>query len=314
MRNTPVTSLHKVPSSPSAARGGSGARRPGKAVSSGVISATSTERAVAAAAETASAMPGSYIPGLFSATSFRPWLGVFETIRVVHGVPLFLNEHWKSIRHSADTLGLEVMRDFRQVAPHLPQLTGRWRWIVTPGESVHFFVEDNTRVPAAFTLGLADQQVCSKNWDSRHKTLSYLTHYQARTHVRADEAVLTNEDGNLATCSMGNLFWVHNGELCTPPGEAGCRRGVVRDFVMRRARVKEVLMKPAVLDEATEIFVTNSWCGVRPVWRWRSKTLPLGEKCRAVRQAYRDELHHQLQSVMHLMQNDNEFDPDAEIR
>jgi branched-subunit amino acid aminotransferase/4-amino-4-deoxychorismate lyase len=229
---------------------------------------------------------------------------VFETIRVEHGVPLFLNEHWSSIRYSADILGLEVLRDFRSLAADLPEQSGRWRWIVTPGESVEFFTEDTARVPTAYSLALADQQVCSKNWDSRHKTLSYLTHYQARASVRADEAVLVNEKGMLATCAMGNLFWVLNGDLCTPPTDAGCRRGVVRDFVMRHARVKEVYMTPDVLDEASEIFVTNSWVGVRPVWRWREKTLPLGDKCRAVRQYYRAELHNQLRHIKSLAESD----------
>ncbi|MEZ0298413.1 MAG: aminotransferase class IV [Candidatus Methylacidiphilales bacterium] len=301
MRNT---TPHK--SSPAtAAREGS--KRSGRAVSLSSPAMVATgEKSARAVSATATVPATPVLTALTFGSSFRPWLGVFETIRVEQGVPLFVNEHWKSIRYSADVLGLEVMRDFRAAAERLPELSGRWRWIVTPGESVQFFTEDQGRVPTAYSLALAEQQVCSKNWDARHKTLSYLTHYQARATVRADEAVLLNEHGVLATCAMGNLFWVVNDQLCTPPTDAGCRRGVVRDFVMRHARVKEVCATPDVLDEASEIFVTNSWIGVRPVWRWREKTLPLGEKCRALRQAYRNELYNQLQRVKPLM--DGEID------
>ncbi len=56
---------------------------------------------------------------------------------------------------------------------------------------------------------MAPQRLGSKNWDARHKTLSYLTHWQARREVEgvADEALLLNERGEVATGAMTNVFW-----------------------------------------------------------------------------------------------------------
>ena len=57
---------------------------------------------------------------IIRAGSFRPWLGVFETICVRRGRPLFLEEHWQSLRRACRALGLKRPYDFRAQARELP--------------------------------------------------------------------------------------------------------------------------------------------------------------------------------------------------
>ena len=44
----------------------------------------------------------------------------------------------------------------------------------------------------------------------------------------ADEALLTNTDGEVVEAAAGNLFWIQAGAVCTPPLAGGILAGVTR--------------------------------------------------------------------------------------
>lgn len=210
---------------------------------------------------------------------FAPWLGVFETLRVENGRVQFADEHWQSLKRAAKVLGLKVSGDLRKTSRELPKASGRLRWVVDSENTYALFSEEKMTVKAAFTLALAPQRVGSENWDARYKTLSYLTHWQARHSVKADEALLLNECGIIASGAMSNIFWVKHGLIYTPSVTAGCRAGVARQWIFGqsgRRKVREGEFVPEILDEADEIFLTNSWIGVRSVIQWQRRKLKVG--------------------------------------
>jgi branched-subunit amino acid aminotransferase/4-amino-4-deoxychorismate lyase len=199
---------------------------------------------------------------------FSPWHGVFETLRVVEGRPLFLAEHEASLRESAATLGLGVTANLAARASSLAKQTGRWRWVVTRDGAFDFFNPEDVKPSAEYAILLAPQRLGSQNWDARYKTLSYLTHTQARQWARnhgADEAILLNENAQLASAAMANLFWVRGSKIFTPALEAGCRNGVIRQWILANEKVEQGLYPAADLDQADEIFLTNSLIGIMPV-------------------------------------------------
>ncbi|MDD4933217.1 MAG: aminotransferase class IV [Methylacidiphilaceae bacterium] len=218
--------------------------------------------------------------------AFFPGFGVFETLRVEKGLPQFVEEHWRTLGEAADALGLVRKVDFRTRALHLPPGgTGRWRWVVTWEDQWESFAAEKPSARPAFSLEPAPQRVGSENWDARFKTLSYLTRWQARRSVAADEALLCNERGEIASGACSNLFWVRGKSIYTPAREAGCRAGVVRGWVLARARVVEGRFPLAALEEAEEIFLTNSWIGVMPVHRYLGRSFPVGPVSRRLRKA-----------------------------
>ncbi|PAW79816.1 MAG: hypothetical protein B9S32_00370 [Verrucomicrobia bacterium Tous-C9LFEB] len=214
-------------------------------------------------------------------TGFHPWRGVFETLRVKNGRAEFVEEHWKNLRTAAKALGLKVSGDLRETGQELPRQSGRLRWVVETDQSYVMFHPESLTVKATYSLALAPQRVGSENWDARYKTLSYLTHWQARQSVKADEALLLNEYGEIASGAMSNVFWVTDGKVYTPSDEAGCREGVVRAWVLGQLKVQEGLFDLRDLEEADEVFLTNSWIGIRPVGqlgRHKIKTGPITRK------------------------------------
>jgi len=216
--------------------------------------------------------------------AFFPGFGVFETIRVEKGLPQFVEEHWRALGEAADALGLCRKVDFRAQALHLPPgETGRWRWLLTWDDQWESFTKEKPSGRRAFSLEPASLRVGSENWDARFKTLSYLTHWQARRSVAADEALLCNERGEIASGACSNLFWVRGKSIYTPAPEAGCRAGVVRRWILGRAKVVEGRFPLAALEEAEEIFLSNSWIGVMPVHRYLGRSFPVGPVARRLR-------------------------------
>jgi 4-amino-4-deoxychorismate lyase len=218
--------------------------------------------------------------------SFRPWLGVFETVCVRRGQPIFLEEHWGTLLRACAVLGLKRPFDFRKAARALPISDGRWRWVVGPDGSSHSFQREKPLHPGGLTLRLSTVRVGSCNWDTRHKTLSYLGHWQARAENPSGEALLLNEHRHIVGGAMSNVFWVRRGRLHTPAEASGCRSGVVRAWVLEQAAVRLVSSRPSVLDSADEIFATNSMLGICPISRWEGRALKTGPVTRMLRQKY----------------------------
>jgi 4-amino-4-deoxychorismate lyase len=205
-------------------------------------------------------------------TDFTPWMGVFETLRVVKGSPLFVAEHLTELQRAMKVLGLSSDFDFPKAVTELPKESGRWRWVVTPNETRTIFTAEAGAANEPVNLSLSDVRVGSHNWDARFKTISHLAYAQAWQSSPTAEALLLNEHGQVASASRGNLFWVKDGQLYTPSHESGCRRGVTRGFVLQRRTGREGAFPRADLLEADEVFLTNSMRGIVSVSSFQGRT------------------------------------------
>jgi len=203
---------------------------------------------------------------------FAPGWGVFETLRVVDGVPMFMAGHLRELERSTAALGLESDFDFEAAKAELPRTSGRWRWIVTPEETYTKFTEEPWVEPDAVELSVSPVRVGSCNWDARFKTLSYLSHAQAWKMKSTDEVILLNEYGLMAGCARANLFWRLKGQLFTPAHETGCRRGVMRAFISKHHNVRSGHYPPSDLLDAEEVFLTNSMKGIVSVRAIKGRT------------------------------------------
>ncbi len=212
---------------------------------------------------------------IVAGTGFAPWLGVFETVRVIQGRPLFVAEHFAELRRAARALGLQTKMEIdpAAAAAELGLRTGRWRWLVTAQGSQTFFTEEPAASGEPLDLSVARVRVGSRNWDARFKTVSYLTHVQAQEEAPTTEAILLNESLQVASAACANLFWRRGGRLFTPAHEAGCRRGVVRGFVLQRREVQEGYYGLNDCLSADEIFLTSSMKGIISVQLAESRVL-----------------------------------------
>ncbi len=85
-----------------------------------------------------------------------------------------------------------------------------------------------------------------------------------------DEAIVLNEDGQVAEGSAENLFLVRDGVLITPPATANILEGITRDTVITLAKdlAIPVVERPVDRTElyvASEVFLTGTAAGLSPV-------------------------------------------------
>jgi branched-subunit amino acid aminotransferase/4-amino-4-deoxychorismate lyase len=142
-------------------------------------------------------------------------------------------------------------------------------------------------------LMLANVRRNATSVTAHHKTLAYLDNVMARREalaVGADEAVMLNQDGDLACAAASNLFWIEGEQLFTPDLSCGVLAGTERARVLAaaaEARVEARLVQSSAeaLQKADGIFLTNSLNGLWPVSHWQGtavKTSPDAQRLMTV--------------------------------
>jgi branched-chain amino acid aminotransferase len=86
----------------------------------------------------------------------------------------------------------------------------------------------------------------------------------------AFEALMKNYRGEICECSQSNVFLVRQGEVLTPPLEAGLLAGITRAFVFELGRLSGLPVREATLLEtdlatADEAFLTSTTREIVPI-------------------------------------------------
>jgi len=217
--------------------------------------------------------------------------GLFETMRLRGGRPVFLQRHLARLEAGLARIGLDwPKRDgladrLREVIAASPASHDVLKLIVFaedggPGELIHtrasrYRPEDYKRgfrlhsvaasPPAPLVAGL--------------KALAFLSWrlaQEAAQQAGADEALLIGADGELYEGSVSNVYLVRDGVVLTPPRSSGILPGIIREVLLEQSEppVREELLFRDDLARADEVFVSNSILGVMPVSAWENQTWP----------------------------------------
>jgi branched-subunit amino acid aminotransferase/4-amino-4-deoxychorismate lyase len=219
--------------------------------------------------------------------------GVFETIRVLSGRPVFVQAHLARISRSAAAVGLQwepVLADVAARCEELVRLNelseGSLKLVVfadVDGVSELMVARDFVYPEAAysngFSVAVTRTESCTlmRPAAAGHKVTSYLKNLLARETARGqghDETLFVGAADQVIEGSASNVFIVRNGEVLTPPVEAGVLPGIVRAEILKRCggRVREQNFTLAELKSADEVFLTNALMGVMPVRRVDDRT------------------------------------------
>ncbi len=211
-------------------------------------------------------------------------IGVFETMLVRAARVLFLEEHLSRFGGGLAVLGIEprpevVERSCAMVLASWPEdQPGRLRLTQTAGDgaargSVIATLAALEEVPAEVTLGISKHPKVACDPLERIKSTSRVRNFVARRQALADghyDALVPTTEGDFSEGTASNLFALVSGTIWTPGLERGCLPGVTRDrviAVMRKLSIpmREDAVSLDLLEQADEVFVTNSSTGVLPV-------------------------------------------------
>ena len=226
--------------------------------------------------------------------------GVWEGLRLHKGRLMFLDAHLDRLFEGAAAIELDIGLTRQGVIEALNQLFAandmsdgvHIRLMVTRGEkaaanqdprnalgkpTVVIVAEWKTPSPTIVTRGLSLATVsvrCTPKemFDMRlnsHSRLNLILALQEAIRAGADEALMLDPHGYVASCNATNFFWVRDGELRTSSGEY-CFNGVTRANVIALARENDIPLRLAdfpVEDAqgADEAFVTGTFGGLTPV-------------------------------------------------
>jgi branched-chain amino acid aminotransferase len=213
--------------------------------------------------------------------------GVFETIKVVSGVPFALSRHLARLARSATGLGLstpdlEQIRDGAMAvidSSSKPELA-RMRITVTGG--IAPLGSERGGSPLTAIVAMAEAKapapwvdVVTVPWPrNEHGALSGLKTTSYGENVRAlayanehggSEAIFANTAGSLCEGTGTNVFIVSEGRLITPPLSAGCLAGVTRALVIEWAGASEQDVPLSALAGADEAFLSGTTRDVQPI-------------------------------------------------
>ena len=213
--------------------------------------------------------------------------GVFETLKVVDGVPFAWSRHMRRLRDSAAALGLppvdaSVVRaavDEALVREARPRARLRVVWGAgSEAPSLQVEVTELPVPPNEFV------DVATAPWPRTagspvvsHKTTAYAENLMALSYATergADEALLVDTHGRLCEGTGTNVFVVVGGQLLTPTLATGCLPGITRELVLEWTSAREADVSVEEARAADEMFVASSTRDVRAVRRWDDVTFP----------------------------------------
>ena len=223
--------------------------------------------------------------------------GIFETIAVIQGEPLFWAAHFERLSRCARELALPEfpekvwLEDIQALLrPDLPRQVMKLLLSRGPGDRGYAFtgLEAGTRVVYAtdwptfprshwqegIVVGLCETPLIGGAPFTRCKTLNRLNQIVARQELNSrsglSEGLMLDHAGMLREGTFTNLFWVREGRVETPKLDVAGITGIMRQEIIRwlterQIPVFELDASPAILAEATECFISNSLIGIWPV-------------------------------------------------
>lgn len=162
-----------------------------------------------------------------------------------------------------------------------------------PGYIIECFPLDEATIHLndnGLVLGIA--QNLSKSIDSLanikscNALLYVMAARQSKTH-QWNDALITNQNGNIIESSIANLFLIKDKVIYTPPLSEGCVAGVMRRHLINILpglgyHIKEQALTMKMLAGADEVFLTNA---IRRI-KWVSSLGDINYKCAVIRQIY----------------------------
>ena len=225
--------------------------------------------------------------------------GVFEGIRLYHGRIFEKEAHLVRLFESAQGIRLKIPQTKEQLSAALEETVAAnklrdcyIRLVVTRGMGCLGVSPVHCATPTTFIIADKIQMYPEETYKTgmaiitasvtrthpnalspRIKSLNYLNNVLAKWEAidaGVSEALMLNHLGFVCECTGDNIFIVKNGELLTPPDEAGILLGITRGVVLELARAAGIPTQEKNLSRqdmyvADECFLTGTGAEVVPV-------------------------------------------------
>lgn len=232
--------------------------------------------------------------------------GVFETLKIVDGKMLFLEDHYFRLMSSMRVVRMEIPMNFTMEYIEEQILTlakangcetcARARitvyrndggYYLPKNKEVSFLINVVPLEKAIYTIEKSSYEVdLYKDFYVTKQLLSTIKSTNKLINITGsifadenglDNCLLLNDSKNVIEALNGNIFMLMGNKLTTPPVSEGCHNGIMRRQVLSLAKknegleVVEEVISPFDLQRADELFITNIITGIQPITKYRKK-------------------------------------------
>ena len=246
--------------------------------------------------------------------------GVFETLRVYEGKPIWWQQHIDRLLDGCRRLQFSIIPNVEILYLEADKLladfpSGTLKIIITRGNSTSGYAAPADTMPnrvlsmtpgfrhqakskQGVILGICKQRITGCQQLSSIKHLNRLEQVLARMECQSegwDEGLMLDSDDRVIEGSMSNLFVYQQGRLLTPCLEQNGIEGICRGRIMLLAEKNGINMEQCELSlqdlrNSDELFVSNSLIGIWPVARFDDKQYQPGPNTRLLQAKLEAEL------------------------
>jgi branched-chain amino acid aminotransferase len=239
--------------------------------------------------------------------------GIYEVLRVVKGIPLFLEDHLERFYHSAQIAGKTITFSENQIKEFLKNLiekneTNEGNVLISCKINLKaFFILHNYPTDNMYKEGVSCGILKAERENPNAKVFQTTVRQQA-DKMLADqgfyEVLLVDHLGNITEGSRSNVFFVKGKELLTAPQDK-VLLGITRQKTIRLAEklnihVKETEIELNELNNYDAAFITGTSPKILPVKKIDQISFnPQNEIIRQLMKSYDDLIVDYLDSMPH---------------
>jgi len=232
--------------------------------------------------------------------------GVFETVKIIDGKILFLEDHYFRLMAAMRIVRMEIPMEFTMeffenqilMTAESQSAADCCRARITVFRNVGgFYLPESRDVswvvsasPVESKAYRFEKETCEvelfKDFYVTAQLLSTIKITNRMVNITAsifadengfDNCLLLNESKSVVEALQGNVFMLYGNQLVTPPLADGCLNGIMRKQILKLAReidgitVSEASISPFDLQKADELFITNVIKGIQPITKYRKK-------------------------------------------
>jgi branched-chain amino acid aminotransferase len=236
--------------------------------------------------------------------SFRYGDSLFETVKCVNGIPLFLESHLQRLYAGMEVLEYEwndqllktvLNEEIKRLLIRNRLKEGARLRITVFRNDGGFYTPETNHVSIllettpdinnyvlnkdGISLGVFEEifkPIHTFNSLKSANGLLFVKAGLAKTKKQVDDLIILNSKGLVCETISSNIFMIIHNRLVTPPLSEGCLPGTMRQNILALAPSLglEVLETPVginALEQAEEVFISNSINGVKWVMGYESK-------------------------------------------
>jgi branched-chain amino acid aminotransferase len=232
--------------------------------------------------------------------------GIFETVKIINGKILFLEDHYFRLMASMRVVRMMIpmnftMEYFEEQIINLVKEQGisssaRARITVFRNDGglylpktneISFLIKAAPLENTSYAVNTNEYEVdlykdfyVTKQLLSSLKTTNKMIHITGSIYAHENDlanCLLLNDSKNVVEALQGNIFMVTGKKLITPPVSEGALNGIMRKQILALAKkvegieVSEEIISPFDLQKADELFLTNVIMGIQPITKYRKK-------------------------------------------